>query len=509
MTDQLQTLTYSDVTKVRWSSDAPEDRFDVHNPATGETITVVQGGGAAAVDAAVQAARAAFVCSWRDTTARERSALLLGCADVLEEHADELAEIESRENGKPILDARPNDVGFLIGAFRYFGSVVDKLPSELFERGPIYTQVHLEPYGVVGAIIPFNWPPIHTGGKVAAALAVGNTVVVKPSEQAPLTIMRIIELCNTVLPEDVLHVVPGLAVAGQAISAHALVNKITFTGSTRAGAAVAKSAAANITPATLELGGKNPFIVFDDADLDRAVRDALDGGFYNKGEACTAASRILVQRGIHDEFVRRHAAGVRALKVGNGADPATAVGPVVSKHQQEIVENYIEIGQREGATIAAQASLPDDPELAGGFWVAPTLFVDVKRDMRIAVEEIFGPVQTVTVFDTEDEAVDIANESEYGLLAGVYSGDQARAFRVARRLENGMVMVNNYNRDILGTPFGGVKHSGYGREHTLATLQDFGQPKMVRYPSGLTPVPYWRAVNEIYGDSGSEVRGTS
>jgi acyl-CoA reductase-like NAD-dependent aldehyde dehydrogenase len=505
MTTTAEPTKFQGTTRGRWSSNSSEDTFPVQNPATGEVITVVQGGGEREVDGAVRAAHQAFVSGWRSITPQQRSALLLQCADILEAHADELSELESRENGKPILDARPHDVGFLISVFRYFATLIDKQATELFDKGAIYTQVHLEPYGVVAAIIPFNWPPIHTGGKVAAALAIGNTVVVKPSEQAPLTIMRIVELCNNVLPADVLHVVPGLAAAGSALSAHPLVKKITFTGSTKVGRAVARAAAENLTQCTLELGGKNPFIVFDDADLDRAVRDALDGGFYNKGEACTAASRILVQRGIHKVFVERLAAGVRALKVGHGADPTTAVGPVVSKRQQEIVQDYIALGEKEGAKVAAQAPLPGDPALAGGFWVAPTLFSDVTRTMRIAIEEIFGPVQTVTVFDTEDEAVDIANESEYGLMSAVYSGDQAVAFRVARRLEAGMVLVNNYNREVLGSPFGGVKHSGYGREHTIATLADFAQPKMIRFPSGLGQIPYWRSVNEIYGDSGSEV----
>ena len=357
----------------------------------------------------------------------------------------------------------------------------------------------LEPVGVVGEIVPFNWPPIHTGGKIAPALAVGDTVVLKPSEQAPLTVIRIVELLNTVLPPDVLHVVPGAGrVAGQALAAHPLVRMISFTGSTNAGAAVARTAAGNITPALLELGGKNAFIVYDDADLDRAVRDALDGGFYNKGEACTAASRVLVHRDVHDAFASKLAAGVTTLRVGSGADPATHVGPVVTKTQQQKVLDYIRIGEHEGAKIVAQAQLPADPALAGGFFVPPTLFTGVTRDMRIATEEIFGPVVTVTAFDTEDEAVAIANEPEYGLLAAVYTRDSERAFRTARRLDSGMVLINNYFRGMLGTPFGGTKHSGYGREHAIQTLQEFGYTKMIRFPSGTGTIPTWRGVTDIY-----------
>jgi acyl-CoA reductase-like NAD-dependent aldehyde dehydrogenase len=503
MTDTSRALKYEAVTSVRWSSSDAGDRFPVENPATGEVITDVQGSGPAEVGQAILAAHTAFQGAWRWTSPQQRSILLSKCADVLEEHADELAAIETHENGKPLADGRLHDVGFLIGVFRFFAGIVDKTPSEFYDKGAIYTSVVLEPLGVVGAIIPFNWPPIHTGGKVAAALAVGNTVVVKPSEQAPLTIMRIIELCNTVLPADVLHVVPGGPAAGLAITSSPLVKKITFTGSTRAGISVAKAAAENLTPVTLELGGKNAFVVFEDADLDQAVRDALDGGYYNKGEACTAASRILVHRSIHDEFVRRLGAGVRALTVGDGAEPATAVGPAVTKAQQQRDLGYIQAGQDEGATIAAQAPLPADPRLRNGFWVPPTLFVNVKHTMRIAVEEIFGPVQTVTAFDTEDEAVDIVNESEFGLMCGIYSLDQQKAFRVARRVEAGMILINNYNRAILGTPFGGLKHSGYGREHTMSTLQEFGSAKMMRFPSGIGTIPTWRSVTDVYGPEGT------
>lgn len=488
------------ITTTRWSSDRAEDRFPVENPATGQVITTVQGGGAPEIDAAVRAAHRAFTQNWRWRAPSERAELLVRGAEVLASHADELAELESRENGKPVADARRHDIGFLIGAFRFFGSVADKLPGEFYDTGNIYTSTVYEPLGVVGGIIPFNWPPIHTGGKIAPALAVGNTVVLKPGEQAPLTVLRIVELLNTVLPPDVLHVVPGTgSVAGQALVAHPLVRMVSFTGSTATGQAVAHAAADRVAPTLLELGGKNAFIVFPDADLELAVRDALDGAFYNKGEACTAASRLLVHRDVHDEFVARLAAGVGALRSGSGADPATHVGPLISKAQQQRVLDYIRIGRAEGARIAAQGALPADPALAGGFFVPPTLFTGVTREMRIATEEIFGPVVTVTAFSSEDDVVEIANASEYGLLAGIYSRDSTLAFRVARRLEVGMVFVNNYFRSILGTPFGGTKHSGHGREHAIETLREFTYPKMIRFPTGLAAIPQWRAVTDIYG----------
>ncbi len=491
------------VTTYRRSSTSPDDRFAVENPATGAVITIVQGAGAGEVDAAVDAAQQAFEQDWRWRSRAERSRILLDGAAVLEAHADELAELVSRENGKPIIDAHDVDIRLLVGDFRFFASLVDKLPDELYDQGNLYIKVVHEPLGVIGAIIPFNWPPIHTGGKVAPALAMGNTVVLKPSEQAPLTLMRIVELLNTVLPPDVLQAVPGLGpTTGQALVANPLVKMVTFTGSSKAGSAVAKTAADNITQVILELGGKNPFVVFDDADIDQAVRDALEGGYFNKGEACTASSRLLVQRGIHDTFLERLSAGVRALKTGSGADPATHVGPCVSRAQQQKVLDYIRIGQQEGGSIVAQGALPDDPDLADGFYVAPTLFDGVTRDMRIAQEEIFGPVVTVTTFDTEDEAVAICNESEYGLMSAVYTGDAQRLFRVARRIEAGMVMANTYNRGILGTPFGGVKHSGYGREHAIETLREYAYSKMIRYPSGTGSIPSWRAVTDVFDDTG-------
>lgn len=486
-------------TQYRWSSTNPADAFPVEDPATGEVITIVQGGGAAEVERAVEAANAAFHRDWRWRPASDRSRMLMQCAGLLESRADELAALVSQENGKPIADARMHDVNTLIGVFRFYASLCDKLPAEFYDRGSTYTSSFLEPHGVVGAIIPFNWPPIHTANKIAPALAVGNTVVMKPSEQAPLTTMRIIELLNTVLPPDVLHGVPGLGTtAGQALVAHPLVRMVTFTGSTKAGAAIAKTAAENVTPLALELGGKNAFIVFDDADLDRAVHDALEGAFYNKGEACTAASRFLVQRGIHDQFVERLTKAVLKLNVGSGANPATHVGPLVSRPQQQKVLKYIATGVEEGAKIAAQAPLPTDPKLKNGFFVQPTLLVGVDRKMTVAREEMFGPVATVTVFDTEDEAISIANEVEYGLVCAIYTRDSERAFRTGRRADVGMVLVNNYVRGVMGGPFGGTKRSGYGRENSIETLREFGTVKTIRFPSGLAPVQSWRAIPDIF-----------
>jgi acyl-CoA reductase-like NAD-dependent aldehyde dehydrogenase len=367
------------------------------------------------------------------------------------------------------------------------------------DQGFVIDMTVLEPYGVVGAIIPFNWPPIHTAGKVAPALAAGNAVVIKPPEQAPLAILRLVEIITEVLPDDIVQVVPGGPDVGAALAAHPMIGKLSFTGAPTTGSAVIRAAADNLTPTLMELGGKNGLIVFDDADLDLAVAGAVEGGYFNQGEACSAASRIIVHRSHYDEVVARLVAATARLVVGDGADPATHVGPLVSAVQQRKVLDYIDIGIAEGARVASQAPVPTDPALAGGYYVAPTLFADVKPTMRIATEEIFGPVVVVIPFDDEQEAVDIANGTPYGLMAAVFTEDSRRALRVSRQLQAGIVFVNNYNRMITGLPFGGVGHSGYGREHALQTLAEYGYSKSIRMPSGIGTIPRWSAVADVLG----------
>lgn len=489
---------YDPVSRYRWSSNRAEDQFPVENPATGEVITVVQGGGEAEVNAAVQAAHAAFENDWRWRPPRDRGALLNECAKLLRAHADELALLESIEVGKPVNQARPFDIENAIWSFEFFGGLCDKMPTNFIDFGPLDVTVRLEPYGVVAGIIPFNWPPIHTGAKTAPALAVGNTVVLKPGEQAPLVILRMAELLNQILPPDVLHVVPGHGpTAGRALAGHPLVRKISFTGSSAVGTAVLQAAATNITPALLELGGKNPFIVFADADVDRAVAGAIEGGYFNQGEACTAASRLIVHEAIHDDFVARLAAAVRKMKVGEGTDPDVHVGPVVTRAHQNKVLEYIRIGEEEGASIVAQAPVPDSERLKNGYFVPPTLFINVTENMRIAQEEIFGPVACVMKFSTFEEAIRIANGTAYGLVAGVYTRDPEQAQRAARRIDAGVVFINNYNRALMGTPFGGTKASGYGREHSVDTLREFGRLKAVRTPNGNGEIPRWFAVDRL------------
>ncbi len=483
-----------------WSSGREEDTFDVEDPATGRVIATVAGGGAPEVDAAVRRARVAYDEVWRHVSARERGRLLSECSRVIRDHADELALLETTEMGKPYSQSRRFDVEFCISSFQFYAGLADKLPGAAFDLGPVAAHTVHEPYGVVAGIIAFNWPPIHTAAKSAPALAAGNTVVLKPPDQDPLTIMRIVELLRDVLPDGVLQVVPGPGPApGSVLASHPLVERLSFTGSTATGRAVLKLAADAMTPVTVELGGKNPLIVFADADLEAAVRGAVEGAYFNQGEACTAASRLLVEESVHDEFTGRLAAAVERLRVGDGRHPATHVGPLITRAQQERVLGFIDQAVAEGATLAARAALPDDPALAGGYWVAPALFTDVTPSMTIAREEVFGPVTAVLRFSGEDEALALANDTPYGLVAAVYTTDHGRARRVARRLDTGVVMVNNYNRALLGTPFGGFGDSGYGREHAIESLLEFTRTKNIREPSGLGTIPEWDALDDVLG----------
>ena len=489
---------YKSVTTTEYSGNS-SGHFPVYCPATGSVITNVAGSDVASTEQAINASHAAFK-SWRTVPPLQRGIYLCKVADALEARADELAEILCLENGKSLQDGRANDLNFLIYIFRFFGGLIGRLPGEFYDRGSMTARVIQEPFGVTAGILPFNWPPIHTGGKIAPAIATGNTMIIKPGEQAPLTVMKIVEIIQTVLPKDVVIALPakGFEVP-QVLAKSPLVKVISFTGSTNGGIAIAQSAAANLKPTLLELGGKNAFIVFEDADVERAVKDALEGVFYNKGEACTAASRLIVHDSVHEEFVSKLSQAVKKLVVGDGMNPATHVGPVISKEAQKRVLSYIQRGQDDGGIIAAQASLPTDARLQNGYFVPPTLFTGITRDMTLANEEIFGPVATVTRFSTEEEAISIANSVDYGLTAIIFSRDHQRCGRVSRQVDAGMIWFNQYNRfGLLGTPFGGTKMSGHGREHCIETLREFTWAKTIHEPTGLGVLPNWRAVADCY-----------
>lgn len=467
------------------------DTFDVVEPARAQILATVVAASDEIVDDAVLDSRRAYEDVWRALSPKERGALLRQVAARVRDHADEIAEICAREVGKPVRDALRVDVLSCHSSFDYYAGLAESIHGEILDQGPIEARVIYEPYGVVAAILPFNWPPIHFSKKCAPALAAGNTVVIKPGEQAPLTVLRLVEIASEILPPGVINAVSGLG-AGPALASHPRVERITFTGATATGRKVMESAARNLTFTTLELGGKNALVVLDDADVPEAVRIAIEGMFYNQGEACTSTSRLVVHSSLYDEFVSQFVDATSRLVVGDPMDAATDIGPLVDERQQRRVEQYIRTGISDGARLLYQGVVPDGPELSAGFFVPPTVFTDVTPGMRIAQEEIFGPVAAVMSFDSDDEAVEVVNGTDYGLTAAICTRDEARAARLAAQLEVGMVFVNNYTRrNFIGSPFGGVKGSGYGREYAAETMREFVRAKNVRFPSGRGVIPVW------------------
>jgi acyl-CoA reductase-like NAD-dependent aldehyde dehydrogenase len=464
--------------------------FEVREPSTAALLARVVAADDALVDQAVQSARRAQP-AWAALSPRERGVYLRKVAAAIREHLDELGTLESRENGKPRRDASLNDIVFSHSAFDYFAGLADTLPGEIIDQGPIEARVIYEPYGVVAAILPFNWPPIHFSKKSAPALVTGNTVVIKPGEQAPLTVLRLVEIANEVLPPGVLNAVPGIA-AGAALASHRDVRRITFTGATATGRRVLASAAENLTFATMELGGKNSLMVLPDADLDDALRVAIEGMFYNQGEACTSTARILLHDDIYDEFLERFTKIATGLVVGDGLDPATDIGPMVDEKQRDRVVGFLQTALDEGARIVGQGTVPTDEKYRDGYWVPPTVLADVKPDSTVGQQEIFGPIALIMRYSTIDEAIEIANGTEYGLTAAICTRDEGEAWHIAQRLEAGMIFVNNYmRRSFLGAPFGGIKGSGFGRENAVETLHEFVWSKNVRFPSRRGEIPSW------------------
>ena len=453
--------------------------LDDHDPVSGGKIADVARGDAADVDAAVVAAKAAFP-AWRDRRPIERGRILVEIARQIRSHMKELSALERAETGKPAFQA-PIEIEVAAQYFELYGGLVNAIPGEAIDLGAAYhSYTRREPYGVVGVILPWNAPLNQAGRAIAPAIAAGNTVVAKPSEFTSASLLELariaVEECG--LPAGVVNVVTGTGdEAGAPLVAHRDVRKVAFTGSVRAGREVGKIAAERIIPLTLELGGKSPDIVFADADLKQAVPGAIRAFVFNAGQICTAGTRILVERSIHDAFA---AALVQALKgVPVGGDDKAMIGPMTTEAQYDKVKRYYEIAREEGAVAAVGGALPEDPKLAKGWFVAPTIYTGVRNDMRIAREEIFGPVACVMPFESEEEAIAIANDTEYGLAAGIWTRDLARAHRVAARLEAGQVFVNEWMAGGVETPLGGYKMSGYGREKGLEALHHYTQVKCV------------------------------
>jgi len=455
--------------------------FETRNPATEERITDVAEAGVEDVDRAVRAARKAFdEGPWTRMRPAERARLLWKLGDLVLAHADELARLETMDNGKPIFESRQIDIGMVAGCFHYFSGWATKLAGETTAVSPgQFTFTLREPVGVVGAIVPWNFPMIMVGWKAAPALAAGNTVVVKPASETPLTAIRIGELAlEAGLPPGVFNVVPGRgSVAGEALVKHPDVDKISFTGSTEVGRHLMQVASAGVKKLTLELGGKSPNIVFADADLDAALRGATTGIFYGKGEVCAAGSRLLVERAIYDDFVARLAERAKKLVPADPMDPKTRLGALVSEKQVQTVLGYVETGVQEGAKLVAGGHRA--PVNGRGTFVQATVLADVDNRMRVAQEEIFGPVLAVIPFDGLEDGIAKANDVVYGLASGVWTSDVKKAHKVARALKAGTVWINMYNFYDPGMPFGGVKGSGFGRDLGSASLLEYTQVKSV------------------------------
>src|SRR5450755_1759589 len=470
----------------KWVNAASGKTFPTYNPATGEVLAQVAEGDRADIDAAVQAARKAFDSGpWSRMTASERGKLVWKLADLLEQHIEEFATLETLDNGKPLTVARAADVPLAVDMFRYMAGWATKLEgttipiSVPYTPGAMYHAYTLrEPVGVVGQIIPWNFPLLMAAWKLAPALATGNCVVLKPAEQTPLTALRLGEIfLDAGIPEGVVNIVTGFGeTAGAALAAHDDVDKIAFTGSTEVGKIIVRAAAGNLKKVSLELGGKSPNIVFKDVgDLDAAIAGAANAIFFNHGQCCCAGSRLMVERDIFDEVVEGVARHAKKIKLGPGLDPSTEMGPLVSEEQLNRVTNYMRQGKQAGACYVTGGSRAGER----GYFVRPTVVKDVKPSMSIVREEIFGPVVVAEPFTKVEELIPRANQTQYGLAAGVWTRDISKAHRIAAALKAGTVWINCYNILDSALPFGGYKQSGWGREMGHEVLELYTQTKAV------------------------------
>lgn len=454
--------------------------IEVLNPHDNSKIAAVAEARQADIDKAVAAAAKAFP-AWRDLAAADRGRLLLKLADAIEANADELAQVESLDTGHPIRDTRGLDVPRTAATFRYFGGMADKLQGHLVPVDPGFLNyVEREPLGVVGQVVPWNFPIMFTSWKMGPALAAGNCVVMKPAELTPLSSLKIAELMRQVgFPPGTVNILPGYGnLAGQYLAEHPQVQKIAFTGSTATGRKIVQASAGNLKRVQLELGGKGANIVFDDADLAAAVGGSAFAIFHNQGQACIAGSRLLLQERIADEFLGRFLKLASSIRLGNPLDPRTEMGPLTSTMHRDRVLAYCQVARNEGGEILIGGKAPADPELARGCYVMPTV-VRARPTDRVCQEEVFGPFVTITTFKDEDEVIAIANDTVYGLGGGLWTSNLSRAHRVARRIISGMVWVNCYKRANPGSPFGGVRGSGYGRDLGIESIEEYTSPKSV------------------------------
>lgn len=468
----------------KWTEASSGETFEVVNPATGEVFATVAHAGTEDVNLAVQSAEKAFNSRrWHAMPALERGRVLRKVADLIRKNQMELAQIMTRENGMPVSMAMFVEIPMAADAFDFYASLVVQPLGEVTPFSLSAPSEHLswtmkEPIGIAGLITPWNFPLLMPVWKIAPALAAGCPSILKPAPETPLTALKLAELCKEAgIPDGMLHVLPGTDEAGKSIVSHPNIPKIAFTGATSTGKHILKSASEHLKRVTLELGGKSPNIIFEDADLDEAARTALFGIFYNSGQVCQAGSRILVHESVYDEFLEKLVARAQKLTVGPGTDMKNNLGPVINKEQHEKILNYIESGKSEGAKLLCGGNIPEDKE--NGYFVEPTVFSNVSSDMRIAQEEIFGPVVSVIPFKDDNEAVQIANDTIYGLAAAVWTRDIKRGLRMAQRVKSGTLWINTYQVLSPTLPFGGFKQSGIGRENGLRALDNYLETKSV------------------------------
>jgi phenylacetaldehyde dehydrogenase len=473
----------------RWRPSASGETIKSIDPATGRPLATLARGDKSDVDAAVDAARAALANpAWRDISPLQRGELSHGLAELVEAHADELAFLESLDNGKPVSVARAVDVGTTAKLLRYFAGWPSKFEGATIPVSPrgglrILNYTTHEPIGVVGAIVPWNFPMSMASWKLAPALAMGNTIVLKPAEETSLSTLRLAELVEQAgFPPGVLNVVTGPgSVVGAAIAAHPGVDKVAFTGSTEVGRLITSAALGNMKKVSLELGGKSPHIVLPDADPVAVAAAACDGIFFNQGQTCTAGSRLYVHSDIYDDVMSALVDHTRRITVGPGHDPATQMGPLVSARQLETVKSYVESGLADGAVLATGGSRPSglDAGYADGYFLEPTVLTETTHSMRVVQEEIFGPVLVAMRWSEVDDLIDKANDSPYGLSAGLWTNDLTQAHRIAAAIKAGTVWINCYNLTDPASPFGGYKQSGWGREMGRGVLEQYTETKSV------------------------------